>query len=134
MRAQFIRITRILSFSEKRSRLFQCPLCTKSFSNVDNFKNHVENVHPEPENNQGEKEPLDTSLEEDVNEEDLIIDEQPIKLKLNLGAVGAVPGSRAGAVGAVPGSRTGGGPGGRPSPAGGPKSPSKKPLKVKKII
>ena len=71
---------------------------------------------------------------EDVNEEDLIIDEQPIKLKLNLGAVGAVPGSRAGAVGAVPGSRTGGGPGGRPSPAGGPKSPSKKPLKVKKII
>ena len=67
---------------------------------------------------------------EDVNEEDLIIDEQPIKLKLNLGAVGAVPGSRAGAVGAVPGSRTGGGPGGRPSPAGGPKSPSKKPLKV----
>ena len=67
---------------------------------------------------------------EDVNEEDLIIDEQPIKLKLNLGAVGAVPGSRASA---VQGSRAAG-LGGRPSPAGGPKSPSKKPLKVKKII
>ena len=64
----------------------------------------------------------------------MIIDEQPIKLKLNLGAVGAVPGSRAGAVGAVPGSRTGGGPGGRPSPAGGPRSPAKKPLKVRKLI
>ena len=64
----------------------------------------------------------------------MIIDEQPIKLKLNLGAVGAVPGSRAGAVGAVPGSRTGGGPGGRPSPAGGPRSPSKKPLKVRKFL
>ena len=71
---------------------------------------------------------------EDVNEEDLIIDEQPIKLKLSLGAVGAVPGSRAGAVGAVPGSRTGGGPGGRPSPAGGPRSPAKKPLKVRKLL
>ena len=64
---------------------------------------------------------------EDVNEEDLIIDEQPIKLKLNLGAVGAVPGSR---TSAVPGSRAAG-IGGRPSPAGGPKSPSKKPLKVR---
>ena len=45
---------------------------------MDNLKNHVENVHPEPEWNSGseteddqsEKEPLNTSPEEDVNEED----------------------------------------------------------------
>ena len=56
----------------------------------------------------------------------MIIEEQPIKLKikLHLGTVEAVPGTCAGAVGAVPGSHTA-------KLAGGPSAVANKPLKVK---